>query len=204
MLTPNVGSTYKFKFKDAFSSLNGIYAVLKIMTYDECVADQIDLLAVYTSVGKTEIDYDNDLVTLRTDKILKLQSISTSSIYYIPMFLGDGEPNVNVRKYLHMALGVDLGVFDNADQVMYIKSTLQEFLDGGLGITSEPIITEITSKQVWLTEDEYSVLEAARTTRKNSVINVYTENIKLRKLLDTANTKIANYETTIKTLSKNG
>jgi hypothetical protein len=87
---------------------------------------------------------------------------------------------------------------------MYIKSTLQELLDGGLGITSEPIITEITSKQVWLTEDEYSVLEAARTTRKNSVINVYTENIKLRKLLDTANTKIANYETTIKTLSKNG
>lgn len=195
-----VGNTYKFSFKHPFDSLDGIYSVLKTMTYDETVDDQIDLMALYTKYGKTEDDFNADITDLRSSRVLKLSDVQTGDIVYVPMTIYELEPDPNVKKYLHLALGVSLGVFSTLEQVKYVKGVMQDLLKGGLGVTEEPVVTELTSKQVWLTTDEYEAIVLDRESIKNKTINLYTENIRLRKDLDSAYTKIAAYEQLIKQL----
>lgn len=189
-----VGNTYKFTLHSDFSSLNGIYKVLRIMTYDETIVDQIDLMEMYIKHGRTEEDFNNDITILRDTKILKLQSTTDLSIIHIPVTLYLLEPDPSVQRYLHLTLGIDLGIFSTLDQVLFIKEVVHELINGGLGVDTEPVIVEMSSKQRWMTTEEYDTLDSERRSKKERVINYYTENNRLRKELLSERSKVAAYE----------
>lgn len=201
MLTPYVGTTYKLAFTNPFNVADGIYTVMKIMTYDEAIGDNVVLNQIYIDAGKTDADYQNDIPTLRTDKILKIKSVSDDKLRYVPMSFLKYEPNANVKEYMRLVIGVDLGVFDNMNDVLYLKNTIQNLIDGGMGINNEPLIAAVNTT-VWMTEEEYNQTVVSRESRKNTLINLYTENARLRKELDAANVKVAGYENTLIALSK--
>lgn len=201
MLTPYVGTTYKLAFTNPFNVADGIYTVMKIMTYDEAIGDNVVLNQIYIDAGKTDADYQNDIPTLRTDKILKIKSVSDEKLRYVPMSFLKYEPNANVKEYMRLVIGVDLGVFDNMNDVFYLKNTIQNLIDGGMGINNEPLIAAVNTT-VWMTEEEYNQTVVSRESRKNTLINLYTENARLRKELDAANVKVAGYEKTLVALSK--
>lgn len=195
-----VGNTYKFTLQNDFNGLDGIYKVLRIMTYDETVSDQIDLMDLYIKYGRTEEDFNNDITVIRDSKILKLQSVNDLSVIHIPVTLYLLEPDPSVQKYLHLTLGIDLGIFSTLDQVLYIKEVVHELINGGLGIDTEPVIIEISSKQKWMTTEEYDTLDSERRSKKERVINYYTENNRLRKELLSERSKVAAYEQILKQL----
>lgn len=201
MLTPYVGTTYKLAFTNPFNVADGIYTVMKIMTYDEAIGDNVVLNQIYIDAGKTDADYQNDIPTLRTDKILKIKSVSDDKLRYVPMSFLKYEPNANVKEYMRLVIGVDLGVFDNMNDVVYLKNTIQNLIDGGMGINNEPLIAAVNTT-IWMTEEEYNQTVVSRESRKNTLINLYTENARLRKELDAANVKVAGYENTLIALSK--
>lgn len=201
MFTPYVGTVYKFTFISPFNSFNGIYKVLRIMTFDEVQSDQIDLSEIYTLSGKTVEDYDNDAIELRKDRILKLEDINnSSSIRYIPMSFGETEPDPNVKKYATLALAVNLGVYDNKNQVAFVKDTIQSIVAKSLGV--EDSVYLFTMRDVWMSVSEYNQKEAERIEKKESLINLYSEVLRLRKDLDSANTKISYYEDLLVKLSE--
>lgn len=193
MLTPYVGTVYDFVFVSPFSIYNGIYKVLRILTYDEIISDNIDISTIYIETGQTEEDY-NTAVTeyLRTDKFLKLEKINDKSILYIPYSLTELEPDPNVKKYSRLAIAVDLGIFDNINDIQFAKNTIESMIDKGLGVGESTHAFSI--EEVWLTLEDYNEEVKKREERKQGLINLYSEVLRLRQELDNQNTKIKYYE----------
>ena len=199
MLTPSVGTAYNFTFTVPFNVLNGIYVVQAIYNYEETVANLIDLSSLYTEVNKTAEDFNKDLPTIKSGKIYKLSSTTKNLIKYIPEHLQELEPNANVKEYMRLAIGVDLGMFDNMNDVNYVINTLKAILSSGVGITTTPIVSSLNKE--WLTVDAYNAYEHTRATNKTKMVNLYTENKKLQEELEAAQTKITAYEKTLISLS---
>lgn len=193
MFTPYVGTVYKFTFKSPFNMYDGIYTVLRIMTFDEVVEDNVNLLKLYVDASLTEEDFDNDINTIRNDKILKLSTVNDDgNIVYIPMFLSLYEPDPNVKQYASLALGVNLGVFDNIEELNIIKHVIESTIAKKYGIPDSAAIFSIND--IWMTDTEYAAIEHERAKYSKQLINLYSENERLRRELDSANIKIAYYE----------
>lgn len=193
MFTPYVGTVYKFTFNAPFNNYDGIYTVLRIMTFDEVLSDNVNLLKLYTDVGKTEDDFNEDINTIRADRILKLVDINDeNNILHIPSFLSLYEPDPNVKQYASLAIGINLGVFDNIDELNIIKDLLESTIAKKYGIPDSAAVFSI--KNIWMTDTEYAEAEAARAVNSRQLVNLYSENERLRRELESANVKIRYYE----------
>lgn len=196
MFTPYVGTTYAFEFTNNFATLNGIYTVLRVMTYDEMLEDSVDLRELYTAVGLTEADLEPQVQLFRADKILKLSSIVNSTIWYIPHPLLNTEPDPNVREYYQLLLALDLGYYEQVKDIEYIKSVINDIAEKGLGLQSNP--SDLFShNSKWMTEIEYNELKDERDTNKQTIINLFSENNRLRDELERVNNLVIKYEQTI-------
>ena len=193
MFTPYVGTVYKFSFAAPFNAYDGIYTVLRIMTFDEVLADNVNLLKLYTDVSKTEEDFNDDINTIRNDRILKLEDINNKdNVRYIPSFLSLYEPDPNVKQYASLAICINLGVFDNIEELNIIKNLLESTIAKKYGIPDSAAVFSI--KNIWMTETEYAIEERKRAVTSRTMINLYSECERLRRELESANVKIRYYE----------
>lgn len=193
MFIPYVGTVYKFVFISPFDTYNGVYTVLRIMTFDEVVSDGVDMVKLYTSVGKTEEDYNEAVKTgLRYDDFLKLENIITKEILHVPFSLAELEPDPNIKEYNRVALAVDLGIFDNISDISFAKNTIDSTIAKGLGVEASSHTFSI--EKVWMTLEEYNKEVEKRAEKKSTLVNLYSEVLRLRKELDSQNQKIAYYE----------
>lgn len=201
-MSVNVGWTYKFTFTNDFSSLNGVYSVVKIYTYDELINDGIDLNeGLYAHVGKTAVELDTDVHLYRNEDIYKLVNPDDSAvIYYVPYPILITIPDPNIKKYTKLVLGVNLGIFDNQDQLTSVVNTLQEILSKTVGISETPQLFSVGHK--WLTPDEYSDIEAQRLTSSREVVNYYSETQKLLDLISKQQTQLDVLKSHLKNLSE--
>lgn len=174
-MSVNVGWTYKFTFTNDFTALNGVYTVVKIYSYDELINDGIDLAeGLYAYVGKTAADLDNDVATYRDTNIYKIVNPDDSAVmYYVPEPVILTIPDPNIARYSKLVLGVNLGIFDNEDQLNSVIATLNEILSKTVGLFDAPQL--FTVGHSWLTPDEYAALEAARATDSREVVNFYSQ-----------------------------
>lgn len=211
MQTPFLGCAYSFSFRDKFSKYDGIYTVSRILTFDETLLDQIDLSALYVDAGYTAEDYNTEVdtidsskyprVPIREDKILKLQSVSDETVTrYIPFTICSTTPNPNIKQYHKLVLSLDLGTYDNMEDIDYITNVIQDTASKALGVSST--VDMFSYATVWMTEDAYADIQSERDTKKTEIINLFSENNRLRTELDKAKTLITKYETTIINLSK--
>lgn len=195
MFIPYVGTVYHFTFVSPFNVLDGIYSVDQVLTYNETVDAGEDLLQLYIKYGLTEADFNENINVLRSDKILKLTPIEKTDDtvpLYMPSSLSRLEPDPNVKKYAQLALGINLGVYDNIEKVNFVKSTMESIIAKGLGVNESAYIFSI--KDTWMTVEEYNKQENERVEKKNGLVNLYSEVLRLRKELDSANVKVKYYE----------
>lgn len=203
MMTPSLNVVYKFSFVAPFNVYDGYYKVLRILTFDELLADNVSLLDLYTGAGLTQNELDAAASDFRSDRILKLVDITDeSNVRHIPMSLGELEPDPNVKAYPRLVLAVDLGVFDNVDKVIATQDTISSIVAKGLGISEDVLV--FSTEDTWMTLEEYNEYEAARVARKTGLVNLYSEVQRLRKELDAANVKIQYYEEKLIALGNSG
>ena len=204
MFMPTVGVTYKFTFVTDFAHWNGTYHLAKMMTYAECLEENIDLTEVfYTPAGKNDTTYAAHIEDLRTSKVLKLidpESMdSTNPVTYAPLIYLDKVPDSNVKRYYSLAVGLHIGITENPERIDTLLTLLQDHVKAATGITATPQLFEITSS--WLTTDEYAAIEAERDQTAKQTISYFTENVKLREEINRLKAINKKYEETYITLS---
>lgn len=194
--------TYKFQFITGFETLNDIYTVAAIMSFEEMLALNINLVqTLYTKVGKTQLDYEQDVQVYKGKKVYKLVLVGKKVnpkdpvIYYIPEVLIDKIPDYNVKQYPDLVVALRLGAIDNAETIGYIKTVLQQQISKMFGITVTPDV--ISVDKIWMTTDDYAALEATRNTAMKEVVNWYSETVRLQGEIDKLKALIAAQQETI-------
>lgn len=198
VIVPNF--VYYFTFKQTLNSLNGIYNVESILSYAEILRTNIDIFKLTYQANSLSSDIFNaDLETIRLGKIAKLISVTdTSVVLYVPEHLFDKVPDGSVQKYFQMGLAVDLGIFDDPEQLSVIRSEIEQIVNSMLGTTNKTVI--YTVKNIWMTTDAYQEIANDRETKVTRVSNHYTDKLSLIKQVDSLKTKLAYYETALKAL----
>ena len=157
-----LGWTYSFKFTDDFTILNGIYTAVKIYSYDEFVQEGNDLYSLlYTRVGKSEVEFDNDAEIYKTQGIYKLRNPENLEV-----------PNFNIKRYSKLVLSYNIGVYPQDEDISGLVNTIQDSIRPTLGLAEDPLAIAI--KHVWLTNEEYNT-ELATRLKNKEVTNYYTK-----------------------------
>jgi len=190
-----VNWTYKFFFIDGFDLLNGIYKVVKIYSYQELLDEALSLYDdLYKHVGKTEEELETDITKYNKEPILKLVSVDDSTkVYYVPLAVLLYTPDLTVKPYSKIAIGVNVGPIADPEQISHIVQIIKESISKQFGVTNDPQL--FNTGTVWLTDAEYAVIEADRKTAATEIINYYGENQKLRADIQKLKEQLAVYET---------
>jgi len=191
---------YSFVFKASFNSLDGIYRVASILSYPEVIELEISLLeTIYKTNGLDEVVFNTDLPTIRSGQIYKLVSVTDSKIiYYIPEHILKEIPNASVQKYLKLGLAVNIGIFEDPNDVSTLKSEVDQTVAAMVGSSNNSVI--YTVDEEWMTTDQYGVIKTAREAAITKINNHFTDNVALRKQIDQLQTLVQYYENTLKTL----
>lgn len=189
-----VGWTYKFSFIKDFQSLDNVYTLVRIYTYAEILEDSINLAEVlYSLVGKTQEEYEQDANAYKSQRIFKLQHPTvTDTIIYVPASLVAEVPNPFVKQYAKLVVAVNIGVYPNDEELNHVKDVLHQQLAAQLGFADNPDVFSVS--HVWLTEEEYNSVVADRENTAKTIINYFSENRKLQKELDQAKERVKQYE----------
>jgi len=189
------GRAYSFEFINPFNIYNSIYTVLSITSYNDLVSQGIDLLTLYTSVGKTEQDFNNDLPSITSNPIYKLQKLSDLSIIHIPPILIAKEPNFNIIKVTRVGVNFELGVFKDLNVLVDMREAIKNILSDYEGIVlSDDDIKFLRLKEEYMTETDYNNIISSREAIKKNMDTYYTKCKKLEKEIQELKTKINNYE----------
>ena len=182
-----VNESYKFEFIEDFNALNGFYKVVQKMTYDEMLEANVDMAnGLYALVNKTEQDWARDADSYRDGFIYKIEELNSefeTKILYVPELILNGAPDANIHKYGKLSLMVNLGAFKDPEQLSSLIIDIKNILETNYGITNEPIVS--IYDKVWMSDMDYSYVELARNMHKGTVVNYYSEALKLsQELID--------------------
>lgn len=197
LIAPTPGVTYAFTFVTDFASFNGIYTLVKLMTYDEYLSDGGDLFAdLFNPVGLTNDQMEEDMATIRASKIMKLvtpEAVDTEiRTVFMPTCYAEDNPDHNVGKYLRIGVTAYIGVTKDVELLTFMKEALTEYITAATGIDPQPQF--ISVGETWLTDSQYEEIEASRDEAKKRIINYYSENVKLEKRIASLQEKLAAYE----------
>lgn len=196
MISLTLGSIYSFSLEEGYTNFDGIYKVVKIMTYDEYVAEGRDIIAdFFTPNEKTQEEANNQVELLQKSKILKLvppSSTDETDVIYVPSEFIKETPDFNVGRYPTYGLVAYIGITKNTDTLKTIRDGLEQHIRAATGI--DPELTFVSTGEQWLTKTQYEEELAKADEQKKRVLNYFSENIRLEKQLAQANSKIQAYE----------
>jgi len=194
------GWTYNFKFKTEFASLDGVYTVVKIYSYNELVKDKISLYKeLYEPLQLTQERFEKDAVAYFTESIFKLVDPNDEdNVKYSPESILTTIPGYNLQEYNDVALAFHIGTYQKGEEFQSVLSNISQEISSALGVDQEPRVL-VTAKR-FLTDDEYLDIQILRNLNKTSILNYFSENVKLRnenQNLKARIEKLNNYITTI-------
>jgi len=194
----NVGEVYKFDFKPMIENYSGIYRLMTIFTPDEILNSGIDIFrATFEPHGVSKANYITNVKDMMFDTVVfKLQDVHNKvTVHYVPEFILTGQPIVNVSPYRRLGLAVNLGIFGDTDVMEAVRYEIEDILTGKAGIESSAVI--FSPEEVWMVDEDYSVISEARNAKKDVRNSVYSDNIRLRSQLEKAQSVISAYEAII-------
>jgi hypothetical protein len=194
-MIPNIGEVCKFTFKPIYNSLDGIYKVLSISKLQEYIDDGVNIIDTYKATDLDEIQFEIDYPNIKDSYFLKIQNVLDENVYYVTDHFYSKLPNPNIHEYLRLAFVYDLGIYNNTDNIEWIKNHIKQEILSTTGIETDPELYELES--VWLTEAEYSTIEAGREANKDNVNNHYTDKLKLIEENNRLKALVQAYEQTI-------
>lgn len=196
IITPTVGVTYKFSFEAGYNALDGVYTLIRLMTYDEYLADNRNLLDdFYTPNRKSDTDLDADIITIRNSKIMKLTSpdkLETDSEIYAPLCFLKDNPDYNVNKYSDLGIITHVGVTNDPSTLTSLAEAISEHLSAEFGIEADPKFVVI--RDVYLTDSDYADIIAERDSSKKKIVNYFSECKRLHNVDAASRSKLAAYE----------
>lgn len=198
-IVPTPGVVYKFVFDTGYDCYNGTYRLVQLMTYDEYISNEREILAdFYTPNGKDEAAVTADLQKLQSSKIMKLVSpddMDTETEIYAPFCFLTEIPDCNVSEYQRFGIVALIGITDKVEHLDFMRDSLTELTEASLGISPDPKFMTVGS--VWLTDAEYAEEVAKRDANLKKVVNYFSENRRLGNLLSSQKTRLAEYEALI-------
>lgn len=195
----HLGWRYKFSFDEPFETLNGVYTVTKVYTFEELVQDRVDLSQLYESVGATE-RLKTDITTIIHEPIYKLvNTLDETRIIHMPQLLIALEPDPTVKKYYNSVVTWNIGAFPDKDDLLESQKVLNQLIETVFGTSSESIIIDVGVQ--WLSDTEFEVLENERADKRQQAFNYYSELLKVRAERDSYKTKCTALEDILKSLA---
>ena len=196
LITPTPGITYSFTFTNEFAARNGIYTLVKLMTYDEYLADGGDLFGdVFSPVGLTGEDMNEAMDTIRASKMMKLvspDSVEDTATIFMPTCYAEDNPDHNVSKYMRLGVTTYIGVTKDPALLNFMKEALTEYVQAVAGIDPKPQYVSVGN--VWLTDQQYEDILAQRDESKLKIINYYSENARLQSTVAKLEERLKVYE----------
>lgn len=205
---------YGFSFTSLFESLNGIYKILAIYSYDEVLNIDIDLYKeTYEPLAIDKEDYLSVINLIRGGRIYKLEQMNQDyeTIRYVPESIISGIPDASVKKFFNLGLAVELGIFDNENMLTDLKTQIEEIVEAQTGSVEKTVVYSIEEK--WMTIAEFEVIDQERKDHVFSesslytlstaflVRNNFTDKVALQIENDRLKTIIANYEELLKEIT---
>lgn len=197
LLKLTVGVVYKFYFIEGYKVVDGVYRLQKIMTFDEALRENADLLHDFYLPNSKDInDYQADLPALRASRILKLndmdRDINSPLVRFVPEDFLACIPDHNVKQYFAFGIISDVGVVKDITTLEYVRDNIVEQVAYATGIDIDPKYVSLS--QTWMTDKEFEDMITEREKDKKVVINYFTECKRLEKRLLTADQRVHVYE----------
>lgn len=134
-----IGTKYQVTFTADFNTLDGVYEVMGLYTYQQILDQSIDLYTeLYALVGKTEDALLADLKLYTKNTFVRMINVNNTSIV-VTAPSGTGDSAViqtidnNVQVYYGTMLLVDLGLFDEPLKVEPITTVVLNAIRDRLG-----------------------------------------------------------------------
>ena len=194
-----VNYTYNFVLNSELASLNGIYTVNSILSYSDMLAQNLDLFSLtYKPNSLTQDQFNVDLPTIRKERIVKMTSVISSAVVYVPEHFFEDIPDGSVQKYLQLGLAIDLGIFADPVQLNALRTEVEEIVAAMTGLSNKTVV--YTVKNRWMTTAAYNIIAATRESALTRVKNNYTDKLALTAQVASLQTLLAYYETALKAL----
>lgn len=176
------GYVYDFRFKPLVNSYNKIYKLISFFTMEEIRNNNIDLYALtFEPIGVSKEAYEiefNTFYEIENSSVIKLQDVNdVNNIIHIPEYYISAIPSINIKPYQRLGITVNLGLFEDADELELIKNELNEILKTKVGIDNNAVVFSVEEK--WITDSDYEVLKQEREARVSSLSSIYSDNADL-------------------------
>lgn len=136
----NINKKCHIIFNAAFETLNGIYQVEEIYSYNQILEQEIDLYELlYKLVGKDEeTDLLTDLANYTDGAFFKLKELNGTTIIVVPESIVMAA-NVNIKQYYSTMLQVNLGTFEDPVVIHPLVNIILDTLKDRLGNPNQTI-----------------------------------------------------------------
>lgn len=173
----HINTVYNFKFgtsegMDSYTSLNGIYKVLDIYSYQRILNEDVDLYTLtFSKVNVSKETFETEIIKYTGDNFYMLQSVLDEDIICIPDSLIIGYPSPDVKEYPKLMLSVDLGVFDAPETVLMLENIIKETIVKTIGaeITDgtevepvDPKVSVVVYLKEWMSCSDYVKIRQER------------------------------------------
>jgi len=150
----------------------------------------------YTPYGLTDEDFARDASTNAT--IVTLEAAGYDAVQ-VPSTFILGHPEVGGVPYTALMLTIKLGALPNSQDLSVVK---QKISDDVLELLGVDAVTQLValSLPTLLTVDQAKIVESARQSKIDVVITDYTKYVQAQRQLESAQEKIAELETFIRSL----
>lgn len=194
------GWTYQFVFTKKFTKYDGVYTIAKVYSWAEVINDQLSLYdLLYKPLNIPETEYNQDIIQFKNENIYKLVSPDDGSIVYAPESIFAQVPIYPVKEYQKLVMFLPLGIYASEEGLDYLVDQVGDELKGALGLTITPKLT--TVGKVYMTEEEYNLLEAQRKENADKILNWFSSYIQLKEDNDKLKAQIAGYQKLIERLN---
>lgn len=176
-MLPLVGSTCLFSLATKFASLDGVYTVSALSTFNDMIVNNQDFVAnLYTPAGLAKADYIADFSSYEGGMVAIVQSVvDTSVTYYFPESILAMVPDPTVKKYQQIYMAIVLGAFKDTSTYSWAKTQVDAIMTAITGTTNQVKFMANPDNDVWLTDSEYAALDATRTANIKATESLYTQ-----------------------------
>lgn len=199
-----LGYVYHFDFKLLLNDYNGIYKLLSFLTIEEIRNNELDLFSLtFEPLGVSKEDFEAEFEIFyvqENSNIMKLQDVNDiTKTIYIPEYYINKIPSFNVKPYQRLGLSINLGLFEDSNELELIKNEVNEILATKIGISNNAVVFSVEEK--WLTNDEYEIIKQQREDNISDLSNIYSDNLELIKQITNLQSINNTYEEIIMEIS---
>lgn len=164
MITPHVGTTCKFVLTTKFASLNGVYTVVAVMTYEATIAAGVKYTDVlYTPAGLSSESFTADAPSFIGKDVILVQSPTDTSVtLYFPTPILATIPDPTISRYDDVYLSLHIGMFKDPGTYAWVKGQIEDILSSVTGQTINGRWMANPNRAQYLTDAEYAALDATR------------------------------------------